>query len=103
MSKTRGHSDRAKYKKMPIEDRMQLIETLYVHFPRNEVALKSIHSCHTHAKRSKESEGILIQGNTGAGKTTLVKLYMKDYPRKHTAEKTMVPVLYASVPVPATC
>jgi DNA transposition AAA+ family ATPase len=103
MSKTRSHSDRTKYKKMPIEDRMQLIETLYVHFPRNEVALKSIHSCHKHAKRSKESEGILIQGNTGAGKTTLVKLYMKDYPRKHTAEKTMVPVLYASVPVPATC
>src|SRR5215212_247986 len=64
MSKTRGHSDRTKYKKMPIEDRMQLIETLYVHFPRNEVALKSIHSCHKHAKRSKESEGILIQGNT---------------------------------------
>src|ERR1041385_9343219 len=103
MSKTRGHCDRARYKKMPIEDRMQLIETLYVHFPRNEVALKSIHSCHTHAKRAKESEGILIQGNTGAGKTTLVKLYMKNYPRKHTAEKTMVPVLYASVPVPATC
>src|SRR6267154_5586550 len=28
---------------------------------------------------------------------------MKDYPRKFTEEKTIVPVLYAQVPVPATC
>jgi Cdc6-like AAA superfamily ATPase len=103
VSKTRSQTDRAKYKKMPIEDRMQLVESLYIHFPRNEAALKSIHACHTHAKRSKEPEGILIQGETGAGKTTLVKLYMKDYPRTHTDEKTIVPVLYGSVPVPATC
>ena len=103
MSKPRGQTDRAKYKKMPIEDRMQLVESLYIHFPRNEAALKAIHACHTHAKRSNESEGILIQGKTGAGKTTLVKLYMKDYPRTHTPEKTIVPVLYTSVPVPATC
>ena len=103
MSKTKVHTDRAKYKKMPIEDRLQLVESLYIHFPRNEAALKSIHACHTHAKRSNESEGILIQGKTGAGKTTLVELYMKPYPRTHTPEKTIVPVLYTRVPVPATC
>lgn len=28
---------------------------------------------------------------------------MKDYPRRHTPEKTIVPVLYTRVPVPATC
>jgi DNA transposition AAA+ family ATPase len=88
---------------MPTEDRMQLIKSLYIHFPRNEAALKAIHACHTHAKRSNESEGILIQGKTGAGKTTLVKLYMKDYPRRYTPEKTIGPVLYTRVPVPATC
>ena len=88
---------------MPIEDRMQLIKSLYIHFPRNEAALRAIHACHTHAKRSNESEGILIKGETGTGKTTLVQLYMKDYPRRHTPEKTIVPVLYTRVPVPATC
>lgn len=88
---------------MPIEDRMQLIKSLYIHFPRNEAALKAIHACHKNARRSNESEGILIQGETGTGKTTLVQLYMKDYPRRHTPEKTIVPVLYTRVPVPATC
>jgi DNA transposition AAA+ family ATPase len=103
VSKRKSQTDRAKYRKMPIEDRMQLIKSLYIHFPRNEAALRAIHACHTHAKRSNESEGILIKGETGTGKTTLVQLYMKDYPRRHTPEKTIVPVLYTRVPVPATC
>jgi type II secretory pathway predicted ATPase ExeA len=96
-------TDRKAYKKMPIEDRVQMVEKLYIHFPRNQAALNAIRNCQSHARLSKESEGILIQGDTGAGKTTVVKLYMQDYPRRVTEEVTMVPVLYATVPVPATC
>jgi len=103
MSKQKPNIDRKKYKKMPIEDRVRMVENLYIHFPRNEATLKAIKDCHSHAKVSKESEGMLIQGDTGAGKTTIVRLYMKDYPRLHTEEKTIVPVLCATVPVPATC
>jgi type II secretory pathway predicted ATPase ExeA len=96
-------TDRRAYKKLPIEDRIQMVAKLYIHFPRNQGALNAIGNCHSHAKLSKESEGILIQGDTGAGKTTVVKLYMQDYPRSVTEEVTIVPVLYATVPVPATC
>ena len=96
-------TDRKAYKKVPIEDRIRMVERLYINFPRNQSALKAIGNCHSHAKLSKEPEGILIQGDTGAGKTTVVKLYMKDYPRDVTEEVTIVPVLYANVPVPATC
>ncbi|MGZ5434546.1 MAG: TniB family NTP-binding protein [Pyrinomonadaceae bacterium] len=103
MAKKKPNTDRKKYKNMPIEDRIRLVENLYIHFPRNEKVLKAIKECHSHAKVCKQSEGILIQGDTGAGKTTIVRLYMKDYPRKFTEEKTIVPVLYAQVPVPATC
>jgi len=88
---------------MPVEDRLRLVENLYISFPRNEAALKAIKDCHSHAKLSRESEGMLIGGETGAGKTTVVKLYMKGYPRTFTTEKTIVPILYATVPVPATC
>ena len=95
--------DRKAYKKVAIEDRIQMVEKLYIHFPRNQAALNAIKDCHSHAQLSKESEGMLIQGDTGAGKTTVVKLYMKDYPRNVTEEVTIVPVLYANVPVPATC
>ncbi len=103
MSKKRTSFDRKKYKSMPIEDRALMVENLYIHFPRNEVAFKAIRNHHAHARLTNEPEGLLIQGETGAGKTTIVKLYMQDYPRSYTQENTLVPVLYAKVPVPATC
>ena len=103
MSKKKPNKDRKKYKNLPIEDRVQMVESLYIHFPRNEKTLKAIREHHTHAKFASEPEGLLIQGETGAGKTTIIKLYMKDYPRTYAEETTTVPVLYARVPTPATC
>lgn len=103
MSKKKTNTDRKKYKNVPIEDRVQMVENLYIHFPRNETTLKAIRECHSHAKLSKEAEGLLIQGDTGAGKTTIIKLYVQNYPRCYTEERTVVPVLCATVPVPATC
>src|SRR5215207_6293391 len=100
---SKKQTDRKTYKKVPIEDRIQMVERLYINFPRNHSALNAIGNCHSHAKLSKEPEGILILGDTGAGKTTVVKLYMRSHPRIVTEEATVVPVLYASVPVPATC
>lgn len=103
MSKKKINTDRKKYKNMPIEDCLLMVENLYIHFPRNEKAFKAIRDHHAHAKFANEPEGLLIQGECGAGKTTIVKLYMKNYPRIHTQEITRVQVLYAKVPVPATC
>src|SRR5712692_10446558 len=103
MSKRKPNTDRKKYKKMPIEDRVQMVENLYIHFPRNDRTLKAIREHHAHAKFASEPEGLLIQGETGAGKTTILRLYMKNYPRTYAEETTRVPVLYARVPTPATC
>ena len=100
---SKKQTDRKTYKKVPVEDRIQMVERLYINFPRNQSALNAIGTCHSHAKLSKEPEGILILGDTGAGKTTVVKLYMRSHPRIVTEEATVVPVLYATVPVPATC
>lgn len=103
MAKKKTNIDRKDYRKMPIEDRIQLVENLYIHFPRNEDALKAIKECHIHATRANEAEGLLVQGDTGAGKTTIMKLYARDYPRTITEDGSLIPVLCASVPVPATC
>lgn len=100
---SKNDNNRKKYKKMPSEDRVHLVENLCIHFPRNENTLKAIKDCHTHARVANEAEGLLIQGDTGAGKTTIIKLYMRDYPRTSTEDGSIVPVLRASVPVPATC
>ena len=45
---------------------------------------------------------MVIKGNLGVGKTTLVKAFLRDYPRKETDEETNIPVLLVKVPVPAT-
>lgn len=103
MTKKKPNDDRKKYKNMPIEDRIRLVEDLYIHFPRNAAALKAIEECHNHAKAANEAEGVLIQGETGAGKTTIIRLYARDHHRRLTEDGTIVPVLCASVPVPATC
>lgn len=71
MAKKKPNDDRKKYKKMQIEDRIRLLEDLYIHFPRNAAALKAIEECHNHVKTANEAEGVLIQGETGAGKTTI--------------------------------
>lgn len=103
MAKKKPNNDRKKYKNMTIEDRIRLVENLYIHFPRNEDALKAIADCHKHARRAGEAEGLIIQGETGAGKTTIIKQYTRDHPRTVTDDGSIVPVLRASVPVPATC
>jgi|SoiMethySBSTD1v2_1073268.scaffolds.fasta_scaffold04443_10 Bacterial TniB protein. len=103
MAKKKPNSDRKKYKNMSIEDRIRLVEDLYIHFPRNDAALKAIKECHEHAKVANEAEGLLVQGDTGAGKTTIIRLYAREHQRTLTDEGSIVPVLCASVPVPATC
>jgi len=103
MAKNKPNNDRKKYKTMPIEDRIRLVEDLYIHFPRNAAALKAIRECHNHANAANEAEGVLIQGETGAGKTTIIRLYARDHQRRLTEDGSIVPVLCASVPVPATC
>jgi type II secretory pathway predicted ATPase ExeA len=103
MSKKKTNTDRKRYKNISVIDRVQMVENLYIHFPRNETALNAIKECHTHTKVSNEAEGLLIQGDTGAGKSTIIRLYAQNFPRSYTDEGTIVPVLCASVPVPATC
>jgi DNA transposition AAA+ family ATPase len=102
MSEKNKKNDRQKYAQMAVEDRIKMVESIYITFPRNEIALKAIKQCHQHAKVAGEAEGLLIQGETGAGKTTLYRRYIRDYPPKINEDGTIARVLYATVPVPAT-
>jgi type II secretory pathway predicted ATPase ExeA len=102
MSERNKKVDRKEYAQMAIEDRIKKVECIDINFPRNEAALEAIEQCHQHAKVSGEAEGLLIQGETGAGKTTLYRRYIRDYPHEINEDGTIARVLYATVPVPAT-
>lgn len=90
------------YRHMSIEERIRLVEQIYISYPRLEAVIKKIEHCHSHAKHSAEPECLLITGETGAGKTTLYKRYEQRFPRRVTEDGTTVPVLSVSIPVPAT-
>ncbi len=87
---------------MSVDDRIRIAEQIYVGYPRLNDILAKIKHCHHYSMTSMEPECMLIKGDTGTGKTTLYRRYERDYPRRQTSERTIIPILSASIPVPAT-
>lgn len=83
-------------------ERLALVERILLRFPRLERLREKILYCHEHSKIAAEPECLLVTGPTGAGKTTLCRLYEREHPRRRSDEGAIVPVLSASIPVPAT-
>ncbi|MBV8855363.1 MAG: TniB family NTP-binding protein [Acidobacteria bacterium] len=94
--------NREDYRNMSVEERVKLVENLYISYPRLSRLIAKIEHCHRFSKVSAEAECMLILGETGTGKTTLFRRYEQRYPRFETKTGTTVPVLSASIPVPAT-
>ena len=88
--------------KMSLEEKKRIVYQLHVKFPRLRQIANEIEICRMQVKLGGEAEGLLITGDRGAGKTTLCRRYEREFPRRVTEEGTIVPVLAASVPVPAT-
>lgn len=85
-----------------IEDRLELLEQLQITYPRLNKIIEKIKHCHEISRISAEPANMLITGWQGVGKTTLCKNYEQKYPRLETEEGSIVPVLSASIPVPAS-
>src|SRR5262249_45705188 len=83
-------------------ERVILVEQIFISFPRLNHVKEKIAYCHNHSKVAAEPECLLITGQTGAGKTTLCKVYSEQFPRSQTQGGITVPILSASIPVPAT-
>jgi ABC-type uncharacterized transport system fused permease/ATPase subunit len=84
------------------DERIILVERIFINFPRLNRVREKIAYCHSHSKVAAEPECLLITGQTGAGKTTLCQVYGEQFPRRPTQYGIAVPVLAASIPVPAT-
>lgn len=93
---------REKYRSMSIEARIELVEKLFILHPSFERCLNKIEECQNDSKMSAEPFCMLITGEPGVGKTTLCKEYEKRHSRMELDEKTLIPVLLARIPIPAT-
>jgi Cdc6-like AAA superfamily ATPase len=95
-------NEREKYRNMSIEERIELVEKLFIMHPSFERCLNKIEECRNDSKMSAEPFCMLITGEPGVGKTTLCKEYEKRHPRMELDEKTLIPILLARIPIPAT-
>ena len=70
-------------------------------YPRMKNILARIEECRELSRSAREPECLLILGQSGVGKTTIKGHYLSEHPREERAEGTVIPVLAATIPVPA--
>ncbi|WP_410511759.1 TniB family NTP-binding protein [Paenibacillus sp. BR2-3] len=78
--------------------RIAHVESILVMHPKFSEVLLELEEIHELSKDSLITEQLCIIGPTGAGKSTLVELYVSNYPRKEETERTVIPVLLLKVP-----
>ena len=77
---------------------------IYATYPLFIQVLEDIDRCHhsPEIKGDDDPDCLLLIGPTGAGKTTIYRTYAQNYPRRETDEGSIVPIVYTSIPAPAT-
>jgi len=85
-----------------IKRRRKHIEEAVIYYNGFAETLKEIEDHHLLSTSSEESKGLFLKGETGVGKSTLLKGYAKSYPPYREDGVKKVPVLYSKVPVGAT-
>jgi hypothetical protein len=89
------------FSEMTLVQRLAIANNIYVAYPRFKEILSVIDDCH-HFYFKDEPECLFLKGETGTGKTTILKSFAAKYPRYETAEGTVVPILSVTIPSPAT-
>jgi Cdc6-like AAA superfamily ATPase len=87
---------------MDWREKLYIANNIYVAYPRFKEVLSAINDCHQFSNLKDEPECLFLKGETGAGKTTILRSYAQDYPRKETPDGSIVPVLSVTIPSPAT-
>ena len=82
---------------------LQRANASFIHYPRLDDLHRMICRCQRISKESTEPQCMALQGESGTGKTTLVRdVYAAVFLRIETPDGTIIPVLYVEVPSPAT-
>jgi type II secretory pathway predicted ATPase ExeA len=78
-----------------------LRDTVLYH-SRYQLALSSIAHLHHQCQSGTNTGGLLILGNSGVGKSTLIREYAQYFPAEKIAGQTKIPVLVVTCPSSAT-
>lgn len=95
-------STKSKFRSMTLAQRLKVVNSTYISYPRFDEILDAIEYCHYFSSCKDEPECLFLSGHTGVGKTTIYHTYASKYPRYVTADRTVIPILAVTIPSPAT-
>ncbi len=73
-----------------------------VQYPEFQRAIREIARIHRRYVDSNLAEGLMIYGQSGAGKTTLIEFYVNEFCPRRVVGRMVIPVLYVITPVAPT-
>jgi len=88
-----SQSDRCKWRRVPVEERLAHVNHLIVLHPCFRDAVGLLKRCHEASRQSTEPVCGAILGTSGVGKTSVVDHYRRSHPAEETETATRQPVL----------
>ncbi|MFC3530911.1 TniB family NTP-binding protein [Vogesella facilis] len=85
-----------------IRAKLRLINEICVHYPAFNSILRDMERCLSESADMAEPLCMMVTGDTGVGKSTLISALYKTRPPSTTSDRVEVPILVAEVPLPAT-
>ncbi|MEI4771423.1 TniB family NTP-binding protein [Psychrobacillus sp. FJAT-51614] len=85
------------------EEKLKAIDTLRIVHPEFKKALDLIRMCHKTHQNYSEPQCLLITGNYGTGKSSIMEMYLQEHQRIVPLERTTkVAILAGDIPSPTT-
>lgn len=81
---------------------LERAEDTLIRYPRFRELHEDIKECQELSRIADEPQCMSLEGPTGAGKTTLIKDYARQFPRSESRTATLIPVFYLETPSPVT-
>ena len=95
-------STKSKFGSMTLAQRLKVVNSTYISYPRFDEILGAIEYCHYFSSCKDEPECLFLSRHTGVGKTTIYRTYASKYPQYVTRDRTVIPILAVTIPSPAT-
>jgi Cdc6-like AAA superfamily ATPase len=80
----------------------QSVKNIFISDSKIDAILADIEECRFDADGVLEPECLIVVGDTGSGKTTIIEKYLADNPRLETNSGSIIPTLFISLPANAT-
>jgi len=92
----------AEVRRLPPAQRLPWVERIRLRYPRWQQIMDAVQHCHALQPIAAEPPCLLVIGQTGVGKSTLLTAYARSAPPCRTGEGLRQPIVQATILPPAT-